>query len=29
MFNSEDPDGLKPNNEFQQKFGGQMKIYDA
>jgi len=26
---SEDPDGLKPNNEFQQKFGSQMKIYDA
>ena len=26
---SEDPDGLKPNNEFQKKFGGQMKIYDA
>ena len=26
---SEDPDGLKPNNEFQKKFGGQMKVCDA
>ena len=26
---SEDPDGIKANSVFQQKFGGLMKIYDA
>ena len=26
---AEDSDGLKPNNAFQKKFGGLMKIYDS